>query len=236
MTAPFTNTTEVTQVFDGSQASNILHKAIAQQVHVQIEMDCDQQVVVVNGELSENEDAGMIIQLHDDSELNGKEFSQKDIRVFFEISGNRYVFELKVAPLNCDDDAAALIVEKPKTVCLVERRRTVRRRLRQPTVVHLACIESDGDWKGRATMLNASEHGLACRIEKLDGNKLKPGQILNVEFHLGGESDSFKMKASIINMTGGGSEDQVILGMEFSEGYEFDMERDRLRNALRTTM
>lgn len=233
MPTPLTSITEVTQTFDGSQASNLLHKAIAQQVQVQIEAEGDQQTLIVLGELSACEDARLTIRLKITDEAEGERLPQNDLKVFFEISGNRYVFETETMPLGEDDDATVMYVEKPDTICLVERRRAVRRRLRQPTVVHLTSDESGDDWSGRATMLNASEHGLACRIVVQDATPLTQGRVLQVEFRLGGESDPFKMKAKIVNMTDGGSEDHVVLGMEFTEGYEFDMERDRLRNALR---
>lgn len=215
----------------GENAESLLKDAVNQRSQVQFEVDHQSSESTVKGEFFSFEDSRITIRLHDSNESILKHLPRKSFKIFFEISGSRYAFDTRIVePSN--DTTKAIVVDKPKKIFLVERRRTVRRRLRQPTIVHLCNIKGDTKWESRATMLNASEHGLACRIDTQDVVTLSNGQTIEVELRLGGEAEPFKLTMKIVNITDGGSDEQSVLGMEFVEHPQFEAEHQRLHDAL----
>lgn len=236
MSTPFTDSVLSTQIFDESNAADILHQAVARRAPVQMEIIRDQTKTVCRGELIGCKDSVLSILVQCTNDTSIESLSGETCKIFFEVSGNRYVFQSRLTELSTDSSSKTIVVQKPETVCLVERRRTLRRRLRQCTYVHLRYTQGDTSWRCRATMLNASEHGLACRLERQDVRSLAIGQSLQVVFQLGSHSQPFRLTASVINITNGGSEEQSVLGIEFEKGHQLDAQRSRLKDAIRMTM
>lgn len=222
------------QTVKGTETASILKDAVTQRSPVQFELEHQSTEPIVNGEFFSLEDSKITIRLHDTTESMIKCLSMKSFKIFFEVSGSRYAFDTQLTePINATPKS--FIVDKPKKIFLVERRRTIRRRLRQPTVVHLYNKKDDTKWEIRATMLNTSEHGLACRMDTQGVAALSVGQMIEVEFRLGGEAESFRLITKVVNITDGGSENQSVLGVEFVEHPQFETEHQRLHDALHSS-
>lgn len=232
MTMPLKKSTYTKKTLKAEEAAGVLRNAVAQRVQVHFELKKNKKKFVPKGEMFSFEDSRLSIHIQDTSKKILEALSVKTFKIYFELSGGRYSFDTRLLDSSNGSTSITVVVEQPGKVLLVERRRTVRRRLRQPTVVHLSNAEDRATWKCRATMLNASEYGLACKIERVHAEALSMGQILFVKFRLGGESESFSLKASIINITDGGTDEHTVLGMEFVEHPQFEMEHQRLHDAL----
>lgn len=120
---------------------------------------------------------------------------------------------------------------KPCDVVRTERRRSPRRRLREPTEVALRTTEMGAGWHGQASLLNISPEGIACRLTPADGAKLTIGQPLRVTLDLGSPPVAFDLAARVINITVGGTGDRLIVGLEFIADNSVDVNRQRLREA-----
>ncbi len=122
-------------------------------------------------------------------------------------------------------------VLKPCNVVRAERRRSPRRRLREPTAVALRTTEMGAGWHGRALLLNISPEGLACGLTAADGAKLKIGQPLRITLDLGTPPAAFDLVARVVNITEGSTADRLILGLEFIADKSVEVNRQRLREA-----
>ncbi len=114
-----------------------------------------------------------------------------------------------------------------------ERRRAARRRLQDCLEVVLSANSGTDDWRCKASMLNVSPQGIACRA---DASALQDcaavGGTLRVEFRLAGVSDGFDIAGRVVNVTRGATSGQVVLGLEFVADPASAADRGRLCEVL----
>ena len=116
---------------------------------------------------------------------------------------------------------------------LVERRRSRRRRLQNPSEVSLHGTGPEVDWTGEGVLLNASPDGLACRVSAQTAHVLTVGQMLHVVFRIGPASTVFDLKARITNITAAGTTHRVVLGLEFVADRRLKSVQTKLQESLR---
>jgi len=114
-----------------------------------------------------------------------------------------------------------------------ERRSTQRRRLLEPVQVRLTRGDPP---KGRAcpaVMLNATAHGMACRIPASQLELLpSEGGMVQVVFCLEPESAPFELQAEVRSLTEAGTPGYYVMGMEFVFDESTGGKKDRLQAAL----
>lgn len=115
---------------------------------------------------------------------------------------------------------------------LVDRRRSRRRELHEPTGVALFCTGKNDVWHCGAVMLNASIKGIACRVLDADSARLTVGRVLRVVFRIGDSTEPFDIPSRITNTTEGGTPGYRVLGLEFISDGDQPAERKRLMQAL----
>ncbi|MCH7632824.1 MAG: PilZ domain-containing protein [Planctomycetes bacterium] len=114
-----------------------------------------------------------------------------------------------------------------------ERRRAARRQLQDCLEVVLSANSGTDDWRCKASMLNASPHGIACRAEASELQDCAVvGGMVRVEFRLAGVSDGFDITGRVVNVTRGATSGQVVLGLEFVADPASATDRDRLCEVL----
>ena len=115
----------------------------------------------------------------------------------------------------------------------VERRRSRRRRLQNPSEVSLHGTGSEVDWTAAGVLLNVSPDGLACRVSAKAAHALTVGQALHVLFRIGTTSTVFDLKARITNITPAGTTHCVVLGLEFLADRRLKSVQTKLQESLR---
>lgn len=116
----------------------------------------------------------------------------------------------------------------------IDRRRSARRWLREPTEVGIQLVDGPGP-SVSAKLLNASVHGVACRV--VDSEIVRNyvvGERVRIGFALGGKPPSFDLVGRIMNRMHVGAPDRWLIGMEFEWDSCRDGERERLRAAVET--
>jgi hypothetical protein len=115
---------------------------------------------------------------------------------------------------------------------LVDRRRSRRRELHEPTDVALFGTGKNDEWHCLAVMLNAGIDGIACRVCDADIARFTVGRVLRVVFRIGDSNEPFDFRARTINTTEGATPGYSVLGLEFIIDGDQPAERKRLLQAL----
>lgn len=157
------------------------------------------------------------------------------LRVSFEVGATRYNFQSRCSHEPSGARSTVIHVLKPQNVTRAERRRSPRRRLREPAVVALSKLKTNPPWDRRATLLNVSADGLACGIAEGDAAALQIDDRLRVSFELGRPPVTFLLTARVIKMTKGGSSGSIILGLAFTASDNPEFDRQKLEKALVNT-
>lgn len=124
---------------------------------------------------------------------------------------------------------------KPTTIAPADRRRSPRRRFRQPTGILLRGTGVDDGWRCQATLLNLSMDGLACRVPDSDcerGGPLRIGQTVRAVFRPHASSPAFDLNGRIVAITQGGTPNLLVLGLEFIADQSLEASRPGLQDVL----
>ena len=151
------------------------------------------------------------------------------LRLCVDVGGARYLFETGPAETGFGEDPAVIRVSRPITIAPMDRRRSQRRRLREPADVVLNAVGEHEGWRCGAVLLNVSPDGIACRIPQQDGRLPSLGDTLRAEFSLDGSPFSYALTGRVVNVTQGGTPGHLVMGLEFVIDSESEAVRTRLR-------
>jgi len=149
-----------------------------------------------------------------------------------EIDGAPYVFDTRCADELAEVEPGVIRLLKPATIAVAERRRSPRRRLREVAEVTLRPAEECDDSQVRATLLNLSPDGLACRIATCDSGSLAVGAVVRVAFRPGVSTRVLHLNGRVISVIEGGTVENLVVGLEFIADERLTACRDRLHKAL----
>ena len=145
--------------------------------------------------------------------------------VAFEANATRYIFESTGAIQWIDTESGFILLPKPSSLTLADRRRSERRRLKQRATVSLQMGEESGAWTSQGAMLNLSPEGIACRIAREDASRMEVGSVVLVRYGLEEAGQSFEWSARVMNITEGGTAGRTVVGLEFIVDHEADRVR-----------
>lgn len=135
-----------------------------------------------------------------------------DVQIF---TDPRHCFTTHIVEAGHDDEPNQIALRRPDVIQIVQRRRSWRAKLAPSSSVSLRWNGPDGDAIAReGRLLNLSADGLACRMNAAEAAELFVGDHLDVRFDLPQADAEFEFAATVTNRTPG-SEDAVILGMQF---------------------
>jgi len=118
------------------------------------------------------------------------------------------------------------------TTAVIERRKSRRRRFREPTEVTLRTTSGSEKWHGLGALFNLSMDGIACRVREEDTPHTAVGRTLRVMFYLKHSSQEFDVTARVISVTRAGSPGHAVIGMEFIGDERLASAKKALRAAL----
>jgi hypothetical protein len=151
----------------------------------------------------------------------------------FSLGGVEYLFSSSVLDFSEPDRGAKIEIVRPETLHTWQRRRFMRATVADSSYVTLC---APGDFRQplfEGKMLNVSEDGLACRVERASVDRYAIGERLGAQFALGATARPHRLNAVIKSKTPGGTEGTIILGIQFDTSAGADEERAGLAEALR---
>lgn len=154
------------------------------------------------------------------------------LQVGLEVGDDRYVFQTRCATGLSAFVSGVLIVEPPTSAVREERRRSPRRRLKEAADIVLHENRVQAQWRCRASLLNLSADGLACRVPCDDAGELRVGQTVCVMLRPAGVATGFDLEARVSNFTEAGTPDHWIVGLEFVQDTTPPGSRARLEELL----
>ncbi|HNQ24579.1 MAG TPA: PilZ domain-containing protein [Phycisphaerae bacterium] len=154
------------------------------------------------------------------------------IEARFSVDSRYYMFTTRRHELTATPTAGLLLLERPRTLALVERRRSPRRRWRPGAQVTLLAAEGEPRHLDTAEMLNLSLHGLSCRLPGIDAEWATVGQRLRVRFCPGKGGPLLELPVRLCNVTPDMSLTRTLIGVEFVEGAAWEAAQPALTAAL----
>jgi hypothetical protein len=156
-----------------------------------------------------------------------------DVRVY---ADQRFRFTSTISAAPRWGESRSLAIARPKNICVLERRETLRARLAPSTRVKLEWDDAGVNHRHLAAILNVSPDGLACRIDDSAAAAIQPDAVIRVRFELPGglnrpQSRLFNLAATVSNKTPA-SEGCTILGLQFRHTRESEDDLDELGEAL----
>ncbi len=146
---------------------------------------------------------------------------------FISLGENRYLFDadvLRVDPVHEPPFIARVYLTRPDALQVMQRRRYSRFRPARSTQVELRWQKENSELGGAISWLcNISPDGMACRIERRIGEQLWIGDRITLEFTLApGEQNHYVIDSVLCSKTPGGTDDKMILGLQFLTGPGYD--------------
>ncbi len=131
------------------------------------------------------------------------------------LSGHRYMFCSDIVEVvRLGEGTQTLVLSRPATLQVAQRRRFWRADLAEPSSVWLASDGPEGQ-RHMASVYNISQDGMACRADVAASDVLLIGDTVDSSFDLPRCPRHFKLKAVVCNKTPAADEGKVILGLQF---------------------
>jgi len=130
------------------------------------------------------------------------------------LGGHRYMFCADIIDVRQLSDRPTLVLSRPNTLQVAQRRRFRRAGLAEPSAVHL--VPPNGQANAQVALLfNISPEGMACRATRETADAVLIGDVVSVAFELPGCSHHFELCATVCNKTPAATDERIILGMQF---------------------
>lgn len=232
MPATYTRLTEAASELDAKATECLLSEAISRRAPVGLRAVVGGMARTWTAELVAMDGERLTLQLKDVGAARRAVPAGVDIQIRFSVDDVRYVFETRRDERRADDEPQTLCVRRPSTIAQSDRRKAARRHLHRGVDVMVHPFDLDGATPIRATLLNASPDGLACRLTRPGADVLTIGQTVRVSFRPAGASSAINLQADVANLTCGDDGTYLVAGLEFTASDEFAAGRSELEKVL----
>lgn len=178
-------------------------------------------------------DEAIDLTIHGDANVVEAIQAEGSGQICFAVDKEHYCFDAVVVSADRIDGALQLRVRRPQQVSLRQRRRFWRTALRNSTMVELH--DEHNTWHCMGAMLNVSQAGLACRVDRCDADRLCVGGAVHAQFRLDGDNNPFSIDAELKAKTPTSDAARMILRLEFRWNENTDA-RERLNRVTRPSM
>ena len=125
-----------------------------------------------------------------------------------------------------------LEIERPTRLHTWQRRRFMRASVAESAIVTLTEANTPGRIKGEGAMLNVSQDGLACRLNREVADRIDIDERIGVKFQLGQERSCIAFHGRVKSKTAGGSANSIIVGVCFGQDSKDQDARTKLTRLL----
>ena len=151
------------------------------------------------------------------------------LRATFCVLNQAYTFDARAQSRAPDQRAGTVSVGKPRRVKRIERRRAPRRRLQATSGVRLLPTMGANPIEG--TLLNLSEHGLACRIDQGSAPGIQESERIRIACDLPSVAAPLELDARVIAVTPA-DDDYSVVGLEFVDNAMYRAQRELIGHVL----
>jgi c-di-GMP-binding flagellar brake protein YcgR len=148
------------------------------------------------------------------------------------LNGQQYLFSTSVLDVLDSMEGRRLEVTRPRVLQVLQRRRFVRADLAESAAVRVGPADAGRAPLCKGVLLNISCDGLACRMDCGDAKRFALNDVVRLSFSLRGGTEHFHGIAAVKNLTEGGTEGTVILGLQFDKSPAWAEQAARLRESL----
>lgn len=213
-------------------AAGVFERAVAEQSVVRLLVPAGPVERLVTGVLIGRRGHLLLIRLNEPAESTALSGGLR-VQGTLETGDVPYIFETRCDTSADAADQGRIRLELPNSLQAIERRRSTRKLLHQPTEVTLRNANGAASFSLQAAMLNLSAEGLACRVSTADATRLPRGLQVRARFCVGDDPEPFELICRITNETRGGTPDTVVVGMAFVDEKNPPLSQARIWSALK---
>ena len=158
-------------------------------------------------------DEAIEVAIDDDTNIVKAFRAEGSCQVRFTSAKEHYCFDAAILSVDRIGQGLRLRVRRPRRVSLRQRRRFWRTAVRNSTTVELHTEHNT--WHCKGAMLNVSEAGLACMVDRCDADRLRVGGAVHAKFRLDGDDAAFSVDAELKAETPTSDSARIILRLEF---------------------
>ena len=217
---------------DSTASTAVIEQAAELETTVRIFADNDLSVVLMEGALINVTDQHLRIWVTHKNTSSLAVNVLATLKAEFTLGKVTYAFDVLALDEFPDSDDQSMLIPKPPTIAVTERRRTRRRQFHDAADLTLKPIGCDSAAPIRATLLNISTDGLACRVPDSALELIPAEKPLLVSFALSPNGHTFELTGRQVSRTEAGTPGHWVVGLEFEEDRQTE-QRTLLRKALR---
>jgi hypothetical protein len=150
------------------------------------------------------------------------------LEVQFKLDGQAYFFSSSILAWV----ETQVEIERPTRLHTWQRRRFMRACVAESAIVTLTEADAPGRIKGQGAMLNVSQDGLACRLNREVADRIDIDEKIGVKFELGQERIGIEFHGRVKSKTAGGSANFIIVGVCFGQDSKDQDARSKLNRLL----
>lgn len=224
--------TIVLYALDSTASAAVLEQAAELETTVRIFADNELSVVLMEGALTKVTDQHLRIWATHKNTSSLAVNVLATLKAEFTLGKVTYAFDVLALDEFSDGDDQSMLIPKPPTIAVTERRRTRRRQFHDAADLTLKPIGCDSAAPIRAALLNISTDGLACRVTDSALQFIPADKPLAVSFALSANGHTFDLTGHEVSRTEAGTPGHWVVGLEFEKGRHME-QRTLLRQALR---
>ncbi len=222
-------TSVVIEIAEGPSA-RIVEQAVRRKAMVVFRPIGDRELSSMMGCIVEGTRATLSVQIEegvDKSSVQGAHFD-----AVLRMDGQEYFFGADILNIKEQPEGFLVQLNRPTVLQTWQRRKFIRAKVADSTTIGISAAGDFERTKFDGAMLNVSEDGLACRVEKTAADYYAVDEVVGLKFKMQDCEKAITCNAKIKAKTPGGTPGTIILGMQFELSSMSSNERADLSSAL----
>lgn len=200
------------------QSSRTIEQAFRRHIEIMLETRAETENAPLVGELYASEPDELLLDIKSDPGIVLDNLIGVYVEAHFQLGEFRYLFSTHVADVTAGQGFGRLVLSRPETVMVLQRRRFWRSRFAASSEVRLISPSAQNQQPETIVgdLCNISPDGLALRIETAQADGLLIGDTIQSQFQMPGLDHDFAFDAIVCNKTPGGTPESLLLGLQFT--------------------
>ena len=215
------------------QSNRIIEQALRRQAEIMLETRTAAEDEPLVGEIEQDQACTLALSLQRDPGVLLDNLIGVYTDGHLSMGESRYLFSTHIIDVTPNGRFGRLIVARPETVLVVQRRRFWRAQLAESSQVRVSYDTPDGPEAVLGSLCNISPGGLAMKLDQHQAEGLLIGETVQAHFVLPELDRTFNFEAIVCSKTPAGSPEAIILGVQFTNVEPTDQRVVALRNHLR---
>lgn len=218
------------------QSNRVLEQAARARAQVYLEVSDAQEQGPLTGCITKANDV-LTIQLDEESESQHRPICGQYYQVVMGIHHQRYMMVCSVVELEFRQSGAMLILARPKTVQVLQRRKFYRLQPGQMVPVYVTWKDSDGTMHSAPTLGQLQDihpEGMGVKLPMELDQDLFIGEIVHIRFSINAREPDFEIVATICHKKVRKERNELFIGLQFELDHSEESQRfsQRLQQVL----